>query len=226
VKNKAEHKFILSLLFVFSLITINLHAQWSDTIRNILHGPIFPTASFDSRNSFVSSERAHIWGIKAGVEFSGKLQIGVGYNFHDKNLQKEIYYSNTSGILDSSLGTLHLSYVSIYTRYVYYKTQHWKFSIMPIQLGIGNSKYKFEQQGIEKETGSRTVILYEPGISVSYKIITWLGVGADIGYRFMLRDNPFIPENFNSMIYSFYAIIYWGEIYKLIFPETKLAKIL
>src|ERR1041385_3363217 len=195
------------IIFFIFLFTVNLSAQWADTLKNILHGKIFPTASFDSRNSFVSSERAHIWGVKAGVEFDGKLQIGIGYNFHDKNLEKEIYFQGSSGI-DSSLGTLHLNNISIYTRYVYYRTKHWKFSIMPIQLGIGNSKYKYEERGIEKETGQRTVIIFEPGISVAYKIFPWLGVGADFGFRFMLRDNPSIPENFNSPIYSFYVIIY------------------
>ena len=77
--------------------------------------------------------------------------------------------------------------------------------------------------GDEKIADKRFVVIYEPGISVSYKIFKWLGAGADIGYRMMLRNNPAIPEKFNSPIYSFYGIIYWGELYKSIFPETKLA---
>lgn len=215
------------LLFLFALQiagAMKLHAQWSDTIKKILHGKIYPTASFDSRNSFISSSRAHIWGVKVGVEFSGRLQGGIGYNRHDKNLEKEIYFQNEFGNADSIKAGLHLDFFSFYVRYVYYKKKRWKFSVMPYQIGFGNSRYKYVRDDIKRISGKRFVILYEPGISVSYKIFQWLGVGSDIGYRFMIRGNPAIPENFNSPIYSFYAIIYWGELFKLTFPESKWIK--
>lgn len=212
------------LLIAFFILSTTCNAQWADTINKILHGKIYPAASFDSRNSFISSSRAHIWGIKIGVEFADKLQGGIGYNRHDKNLRKEIYFPDQNGITDSANAFLRLSYFSFYVRYTYYKTKHWKFSIMPYQLGFGNSRYTYENKGENFVTGKRFVIIYEPGISVSYKVFQWLGAGADIGYRFMLRNNPAIPENFNSPIYSFYSIIYWGELYKKILPKTKLAK--
>jgi hypothetical protein len=222
---KPANKFHSVFFFVlFFALTINVNAQWSDTISKILHGKIFPTASFDSRNSFISSSRAHIWGVKAGVDFDGRLQGGIGYNRHDKNLEKDIYFINELGVKDSTTAFLHLDYFSFYVRYVYYKTKHWKFSVMPYQLGFGNSRYVYENSGRKAVAGKRFVVLYEPGISVSYKIFQWFGVGGDIGYRFMLRGNPAIPENFNSPTYSFYVIIYWGELYKIAFPDSKWAK--
>jgi hypothetical protein len=222
---KPANKFSKVFFFVlFFALTTNVNAQWSDTISKILHGKIFPTASFDSRNSFISSSRAHIWGVKAGVDFDGRLQGGIGYNRHDKNLEKDIYFINELGVKDSTTAFLHLDYFSFYVRYVYYKTKHWKFSVMPYQLGFGNSRYVYENSGRKAVAGKRFVVLYEPGISVSYKIFQWFGVGGDIGYRFMLRGNPAIPENFNSPTYSFYVIIYWGELYKIAFPDSKWAK--
>lgn len=218
---KIHVKFVFIFLFPIFCLQLNSSAQWSDTIQSILHGKIYPTASFDSRNSFISNNRAHIWGVKIGVEFSGKLQGGIGYNRHDNNLRKEIYFSDQAGNPDSSLAFLHLSYFSFYMRYVYYEKAHWKFSVMPYQLGFGNSEYRYSQNGLNKISGKRFVVIYEPGISVSYKIFNWLGVGADIGWRFMLRNNPNIPENFNSPIYSFYVNVYWGELYKKVFPGKK-----
>ena len=220
-KNYGRKFLLLTLFFSFGN---NVQAQWADTLEKILHGKIFPTASLDSRNSFISSSRAHIWGVKIGVEFDSRLQGGIGYNRHDKNLRKEIYFTNEFGNRDSTKAQLHLNYFSFYVRYVYYKKGRWKFSVMPYQLGFGNSRYRYELQNLEYTSGKRFVILYEPGISVSFKIFQWLGVGADVGYRFMLRGNPAIPENFNSPIYSFYAIVYWGELFKLTFPESKWAK--
>ncbi len=217
----------INLIFLFLLL---MHfpktgnAQWSDTIKKILHGKIYPTASFDSRNSFISSSRAHIWGIKVGVEFSGRLQGGIGFNRHDKNLKKEIFFTNEFGLTESATAQLRFSYFSFYVKYVYYNKGRWKFSVIPYQLGFGNSYYRYEVDDKKYITGKRWMLLYEPGISVSYKIFKWLGAGADIGYRFMLRRNPAIPENFNSPTYSFYASIYWGELYKLAFPESKWSK--
>ncbi|CAN5203414.1 hypothetical protein BH09BAC5_BH09BAC5_13740 [soil metagenome] len=213
--------FLNALLFV---LIADCRAQWADSLDQILHGKIFPTASFDSRNSFVSSSRAHIWGIKAGVEFSGKLQGGIGYNRHDNNLKKEVYFSDAFGNPDSAKAELHLDYFSFYLRFVYYDKGRWKFSVMPYQLGFGNSRYSYSENGISKISGKKFVVLFEPGISVSFKIFKWFGAGADVGYRIMLRGNKAIPENFNSPIYSFYAIIYWGELFKLTFPDSKFAK--
>jgi hypothetical protein len=204
------------------LLPVYLSAQWTDTIHNIMHGKIYPTATFDSRNSFISSKPAHIWGVKAGLDFNGYLQVGLGFNRLNRDLRKQIYFTNADGNADSASGELRFAYFSYYLRYVYFKSNRWRFSIMPLQVGVGNSKYVYESSGTQYKVARRSIILYEPGISVSFKIFKWLGVGGDIGYRFMLRGNPGIPENFNAPTFSFYAIVYWWEIYKLCFPRSEL----
>ena len=216
----------LLVLLLLTCPLLRLHAQWTDTLHRVMHGTIYPTASFDSRNSFISSHRAHIWGVKAGVDFSGYLQLGLGYNFLDDNLKRTVYFVNNAGVSDSARGLIRMHFFSYYIRYVYYVSHHWRFSIMPVQLGLGNSRYDFNDGVSDRHKDKRFVMIYEPGISASYKIFKWLGVGGDIGYRIMLRKNPLIKENFNSPIYSFYVIIYWGEIYKILLPKTKLAKML
>lgn len=213
-------------LLFFTLLSGGLVAQWSDTIKEVFGGTIYPTASFDSRSSFISARHAHIWGVKAGLEFASKLQLGLGYNTLDNNLKKKFPYVTPQGVRDTATGYLHLNFMSVYMRYAYYKTKKWKVSIMPVQIGFGNSWYEHSEGLGPIRTGKRFVIIYEPGISASYKVFPWLGAGADFGYRVMLRDNSAIPENFNAPIYSFYVIIYWAEVYKSIFPNTKLAKMI
>src|ERR1044071_6977417 len=97
------------LLLGFVICALHVKGQWLDTLRNDLHGSKWPTASFDSRNSFISDRRAHIWGLKAGVEFNSKLQFGLGYNFHDRRLTKNISYINDAGNVEVTKGPLHLS---------------------------------------------------------------------------------------------------------------------
>lgn len=215
------------LLFFFLLFFIpGVRAQWHDTIKQVFGGTVYPTASFDSRNSFVSARRAHIWGVKAGVEFASKLQLGLGYNSHDDHLEKPIPYLLPSGERDTATGKLYMNFLSVYMRYAYYKTKKWKISMMPIQVGFGNSWYEHSEGLAPLKTDREFIVIYEPAVSASYKIFPWLGAGADFGYRVMLRDNAAIPENFNSPIYSFYAIIYWAEVYKAILPNTRLAKMI
>lgn len=214
------------LLCAFLFAVCEMKAQWLDTLRNDFKGGAWPTASFDSRNSFISDRRAHIWGIKFGVEFNSRLQFGVGYNFHDQRLTRDVQYINSAGHITTTKAALHLSYVCMYARYVYYKSEKWKFSMMPIQLGFGGSSYVYDSDVGEKKIDKSGIVTYEPGISVSYKIFWWVGAGGDFGYRCMLKNNPAITENFNSPIYTFYLIFYWGDMYKRAFPNTKLAKIL
>ena len=73
-------------------------------------------------------------------------------------------------------------------------------------------------------TAKKSIVVYETGFNISFKIFKWLGVGGDIGVRWMVKDNPAIPEKFNSPQYSFYTIIYWTEIIRAIAPENKFVK--
>jgi hypothetical protein len=223
--NKKVKAGLLIFFFCFFFIEF-VSAQWRDTLREIFHGSVYPTAGFDSRNSFVSSRRAYIWGIKAGVEFDHKLQFGLGYNKLSSKLTRPYPFVTPSGIHDTATANLSMWYVGIYMRYAYYKTKRWKMSVMPIQIGIGTSHYKHSEGLGPIRTDKETIVVFEPGISAMYRVFKWLGAGVDFGYRLMLRTNRAIPEKFNSPIYSFYVIIYWDQVYKAVFPNSKWAKLI
>ncbi|HEU4719109.1 MAG TPA: hypothetical protein VFU15_14795 [Bacteroidia bacterium] len=217
---------LLIWVALFLACCVNAHAQWDDTLRQIFHGSVYPSASFDTRNSFVSSRRAHVWGLKIGVAFSDRIELGIGHNFLDDHIYKNVYYTSADGSMRMTEADLRLWYSGVYAKYVYYTNRNWRFSIMPVQIGFGSSRYIYSDGRSELFRDKRMIAVYEPGISVSYKIVRWVGVGADLGWRYMLRDNPYIIENFNSPTYAFYVIVYWGEIYKDAFPNTRLAKML
>lgn len=213
------------LLLVISLLFLNtLRAQLLDTLRNAINRKVAFTAMFDTRKSFINSQNARIWGFKFGADFGNKLTIGGGWNTHTPALAKPVYLTDSLGRPDTAFSSLRFDYFSYFIRYVFYKSKRWKFSVIPFQLGFGNSRYEYSYEGQPQIVGQRRVIIYETGISGSYKIFRWFGVGADLGLRLMLRNNKALSENFNSPIYSFYTIIYWSELYKMAFPNTKLAK--
>lgn len=197
-----------------------------DSIYNSMHGRVQLAGGFDSRNSFISNRKAHIWGIKVAGELGELIQLGVGYNRLDDELRKTVYYVNRSLETDSTVGELRMDYFSWYARYVFYRKGKWKFSIIPFQLGIGRSRYRYEVDGEKYHTQKKGIIVYETGFSVSYRICRWIGVGGDVGIRYMVKNNPAIPEKFNSPQYAFYAIIYWTEILRTVAPENKFVKML
>jgi hypothetical protein len=214
-----------TLIFAITISTSTpLHAQMLDTLRNCIRKGVAFTATLDTRKSFVSAQSARIWGFKFGAEFGGRLTIGGGWNTHTPGLKKSIYLNDSLGQPDTATSVLHLDYISYYIKYVFYKSKRWKFSVIPFQIGFGNSRYEYDFEGKTNIRSQRGVIVYETGLSGSYKIFRWFGIGADLGLRLMLRNNQALTENFNSPIYSFYTILYWSEIYKIFFPNTKLAK--
>lgn len=197
-----------------------------DSIYASMRGKISLGGGLDSRNSFISNRRAHIWGIKLAAELGELIQLGIGYNRLDDEFTRTIYFTNENSLADSAQAELRMDYFSWYARYVFYRKGRWKFSVIPFQLGIGRSRY-MHMRGEEKVyTDKRMIIVYETGFSISFRICRWLGVGSDVGVRWMVKDNPVIPDKFNSPQYAFYAIIYWTEIIRAVAPNNRFVKML
>lgn len=175
----------------------------------------------DTRHSFIHNNRVKIIGIKGGVNYGKRLHFGLGYNqlyFPSKKLDKQIYYLNQNGSKDSATAKLKLFYFSIHAEYIFYKNNHWQLS-MPLQLGVGNTYYKYQLFNKKQKTKQFIVFVYEPAISIEYKIIKWVGIGADIGFRLMATKQKEINQKFNSPTYAFKLLIYYDEIIKFLFPN-------
>ncbi|MBA3970737.1 MAG: hypothetical protein H0X46_01070 [Bacteroidetes bacterium] len=197
-----------------------------DTMRMYLKQKPHLFGKFDTRNSFIDGGRAKVWGIKTGVSYGKRLYFGVGYNQFSppsKDFDKEIYIVNTNNELEKITATLRMFYISVHVEYVFYQTKRWHLS-MPLQFGIGQVYYKYTNLGKRKVIEKDYNFVYEPAVSLEYKFVKWAGVGADIGYRFMLTDYSRLNQKFTSPIYAFKFILYYNEIVKSIFPKSKLAK--
>jgi hypothetical protein len=217
-------KLLLSISFL--CITAFLLAQPTlDTIAICLDKKPTLFARIDTRNSFIENSRAKIIGFKAGLNYNKRLFFGAGYNqlFGDNPaFNKEVYYTNTANEKDSTTARLRMYYISIHAEYIFYQAGKWRLS-MPLQFGIGKTYYKyflFDKKMVREENSN---LIYEPGISVEYKILKWAGVGADIGYRFLITDDKKLSNGFTSPTYAFKFLIYYAELYKSLFPNSKWA---
>ena len=216
------------LLYIFFFLwAISTTAQPTlDTIQLSLKQKPHLFGKFDTRNSFIDNSRAKIFGLKTGLNFGNRLYFGIGYNQLNppsQDFDKIIYTVNANNELEKTTAMLRLVYFSIHAEYVFYQTKHWELS-MPLQFGVGQTYYKYNQFGKRKVIDKDYNFIYEPAVSVEYKFVKWVGIGADIGYRFMLTSYKSLNQKFTSPTYAFKLLIYYNEIVKSVFPESKLAK--
>ena len=199
-----------------------------DTIQWCLKEKPHLFGKIDTRNSFIYNSRIKIFGIKAGLNYGKRLHIGIGYNQiypfakSSKNFNKQIYYTNAGEMEDSVTALLKLFYFSAQVEYIFYQTKNWQLS-MPLQIGVGQTYYRYELLGRKEKSDAHACFIYEPAISIEYRFFKWIGVGADVGFRFMLTNSKLLNQKFNSPTYAFKLLIYYNELYKLAFPKSKWA---
>jgi hypothetical protein len=116
---------------------------------------------------------------------------------------------------------LEMSFYPVCFEYTFYRKYPWQFSV-PLSIGVGNSYFWYYKNaaGDKGETDKETVALLTMNVDAQYKIIKWVGVGAGLGFRVMLKDNNNIHENFNSVIYSLQIRIFVDEIYRSLFLKN------
>lgn len=223
---KAILFFVFSFLFLFTGILLSQERQ------NLLQSRPRLVGGLSTRNTFIQGFNAPILSIKAGAEFQKKLRLGAGfcflkspdYNGRDQTpfiYQKYVWSS--SGIPEKVPSFLKLRYFCYFVDYVYYKKNRWELSV-PVQIGLGKSKYEYKWQGVTYTEKEEFVFLYEPSIAVNYHVLRWLGFGVDVGYRFVNIGSRFVGNDFNSPVYDLKMMIFWGEVVKAIFPGSKLVE--
>lgn len=195
-----------------------------DTIKDCLKQKPHLLLKLDSRNSFISNSRAKIFGLKLGLNYGNRVHIGLGYNqlySPAEDFDEQVYYRNSFGLRDSVTAKLHLFYISVYAEYIFYQTKHWELS-MPLQIGVGKTYYSYQLYGRKKEREENLNFIYEPSVSIGYKFVKWFGVGADIGFRFMVTGDKKLNQKFTSPTYAFKILIFYNEIYKALFSKKKI----
>jgi hypothetical protein len=209
------------LFFLFSSLCFSQPTL--DTLGYCIRQKPALFAKIDTRNSFIGNSRAQVIGLKAGLNFNKRLFLGAGYNQLYKTnstFAKQIYYVNENNLRDSVTGNLKMYYISIHAEYIFHRAGKWQIS-MPLQFGIGQSYYRYKLGGQSKKREENTHLIYEPGVSIEYKIIRWVGLGADIGYRFLITDDRQLSNKFTSPTYAFKFLIYYAELYRSIIRKEK-----
>ena len=177
-------------------------------MRAVFRQRITPSFKFDTRNSFITGNTAKVYGIKAGINFGKRFSVGVGYNFIGTELQESIILNDKEVRAD-----IQMNYIAPFVEYSFYQRGPWELS-SPIQLGVGNSFLRVNDEQGSRVINRDKVVLYEPGMAFEFKILNLIGVGAGFGYRIMLKNNRGIEQQFTSPVYALRARLIFDELYK------------
>ena len=227
------HKRFALILFLF--ISVFAKAQLYDSLHSYLKKPPWIVGGIGSVQSFFYGYKAPIGYASIGLSFAGRLRFGIGYcklltpKYDGTIADDQIpFYENkillnSVGVLDTVPARLHFQYFMYYMQYVFYKTKHWSFSV-PLRFGFGQTKYNYSFEGNNVDEQKHFMFIYHPAVAFDYAIFRWLGFYTELGYKFTVIDLKNIKKNFNSPVYSFGLFLYYSEIYKMCFPNSKWAK--
>ena len=193
--------------------------QLLDTLSASFRKIPMPFFSFESNNSFVGKTPAWVTGYKVGVTFNSRISFGYGWYKLVSDIVENKKVQSESGHDTIVPAQLEMKYKGISMSYVYLKNNKWVLSAS-LQPGWGKSYFEyFESRGNAARAFEHNVVMLEFGSGAQYKIVRWVGVGAGIGYRVMLKNNPSFDYNFNTLNYYLGIRIYIDEIYKTVFPK-------
>ena len=173
-----------------------------DSIKSSLtHTPKI-YANFNTRNSFISNYRAQVRGVVLGANFNSQFTLAIGYNWLHTDFFRPIGESDTA--------LLKIRYVSPFMEYSFLEKNNLEITI-PVYLGFGIS-------GFEKIDGTlvnkRFILLYEPSMKATYRILRYFNVSAGIGFRAILAGNGNLSENPITPTYTLGAGLFLGDIYR------------
>jgi hypothetical protein len=184
---------------------------------------IKPFFQFDSYYSFVGNEKADVFGFKGGVEINQKWRFGAGYNKIKSDIiewkllpVEERPYSSTGNIVKSQL---YLNYYPLLVEYVFYNKDPWQVSL-PFTVGYGNSYFSYyDINNNTRNIFDHPIVISELGVTGQVKVFKWIGLGAGVGYRYLVVNNPEIETQVSSLVYSIRIKIFPGAIIKTFFPN-------
>jgi len=208
-------------LYVVLFGSVTGTAQYLDSLGEVIRGKANIDLRLESRWSFVNNELITISGVRIGAAFEKKLRLGGGLSWLKTPYSQIESTVNENGEPILITRYFKLAYLAAYADVVFYKTKRWQLSV-PLQIGAGFTWHQtVPQYQLSQMESKQFLFLYEPGITVQFKLTRWLGVGSDVAYRFTLKNNKKISEQLSSPTYSLKIMFWLDQLYFMVFPESE-----
>lgn len=199
----------LLLAIVCFLLAEMTSAQLMDSIAHSLKEPPRFLIKMDNRGSFISSRSASLWGVKVGVEHNKRVQYGIGYSWLWKRIATDLEFQG-----QRQAHRLRFGYITPFFEYAFFQQNKWEVSI-PVQIGVGRASYRVEDSdGNKLRIHSSWVFLYEPAMTVEYRLLKFFGLGLGVGYRLAVKTNRDMEEGLTAPTYMLKLKIYLPDLNK------------
>lgn len=206
------------------MFCVNAKAQFLDSLNVVFKSNSIIDARLESRYSFIRNNIIAVTGIRLGVAYKRKLRIGGGISWLKTNRTYSFYSRSNVGDLIETKKFLKFAYLCYYIDFVYYRTKRWQLSV-PIQAGTGLAWFQQEKAySLTNGDRKRFLLLYEPGITVQFKVLRYIGVGGDAAFRFVLNREKKIGEQLNSPTFSIKLLFWPDQLYYVVAPKSKLTQ--
>ena len=191
------------------LAAVPCRAQLLDSIRLFTRERPRLVVKLDSRGSFISNRNVSLMGVKVGLEHAGRFQYGIGYSFLSSNVEQVRILESGEQVQ----ARLHMGYVCPYVEYAFFQRGPWEVRI-PVQLGFGGASLRYAgEEGDRQQLRRAFVFLYEPSMTVQYRLLRYFGLNAGWGYRLVVTNDA-LGERLTAPIYVLGVKVFFGDLWK------------
>jgi hypothetical protein len=164
---------------------------------------------FDNRFSSINANSITIFGAKTGVQYKNLTRFGVGASFILNPVSFEYFNKKRN---ENEVNTINFWYVSVFNDWILYKKYNWE-CFLTEQLGYGKPSFLKEVNDNIVSDVNIGLVVNEVSGQATYKINSWIGLGAGAGYRTILNPSARLKTTFNAPIYILKIIIYPDAIF-------------
>lgn len=161
----------------------------------------------DSRYSIINSHFSIINGLKAGLEWRGRVRTGAAFYFLSSRIPTRIEPPDNAA--DEPDATLRFYNVALYGEYVVLENSRWELDAN-LQSGMGSVRVEYtrdDTKGTRTYTPRDFIALVEPSVAAQMRLFVWAGLGAGAGWRQPLFVDEVVRREISGPIFYLRAKI-------------------
>lgn len=180
----------------------------TDSLREAFAQPPQFTGNLDTRNAFITGRPVRSYGLKGGLTYGKRVEMGIGYHWLRHGDTYAFQYDDGS----EELRELRMAYVAAYFEYRFIARKHWEVTL-PFVFGIGRSREFTVGDRARDSFNGAGIVVYEPAVVAEYHFLRYFAVGAGVGVRLMVKGNQNIDQQFTSPIWELRFRVKLGKIW-------------
>lgn len=159
---------------------------------------------FDNRFSKIRNNEVTIFGAKVGLQYKKLTRFGIGGSFVLNPIYIEYFNKR---LKQNETNKISFWYFSVFNDWILYKNKSLECFVTE-QVGFGRPNFTKEVNNDVVADVNVPLYINEISGQVNYKINSWIGLGAGIGYRNLLNKKSVLNTTFDAPIYIGKVIFY------------------